>query len=209
LRETTVPRIRFGSIDPRLVTEEFIGSFANPRLMPHLHFSLQSGSEKILKKMGRPIKIAKIKNIVRKLRAINPLFNFSADIIVGYPGETEDDFKKSLKLAKKLQLCKIHYFPYSSRPGTPANQLQPLPPIIIKNRLTVVAALNARLQRKARKCLIDKHLTVFFEYAKNNVHYGYTPNFIRMKLRSKNDLTGKTKEFIIKKSNFAPLPQEG
>jgi len=202
LKETSIPRIRFGSIDPRLVNDKFINLFEDDRLMPHLHFSIQSGSEKILEKMSRPVKIKKIENIVSKLRNIDPLFNISADIIVGFPGEENSDFQKTIALAKKLKLSKIHYFPYSSRPRTPAAALLPIKSIIMKKRLDEIKKLDITLQNAAKNKILGKTLTVFFECGKNHVYYGYAPNFVRIKSRSKNYLTGEIKKIIIKKNNI-------
>lgn len=196
LQETDVPRLRFSSVDPRLLTDEFIELFKNPRLMPHLHLSLQSGSEKILSAMRRPTELRKIKMAVKKLRRRNPLFNFSADIIVGFPGETEKDFSKTLALAKDIKLSKIHYFPYSPRPGTPPKSL---PDKIIQARLRKIKQLDAVLQKTARRRLSGRLLTILFEGAKNFIYYGYAPNFIRIKHKSKIDLTNKLLPIIIKK----------
>ena len=197
LKKSTIPRIRFGSIDPRLVRTKFIKLFSDSRLQPHIHLSLQSGSEKVLKKMKRPIKISKIKTIVKKLRMINPLFNISADIIIGYPTETKNDFKKTLELAKKLQLSKIHYFPYSPRPNTSAENIKPLSPTVLKKRLTTIKELDKKLQQIAKEKIINNKLAILFEGSKNNIYYGYTPNFIRIKYKSKNNLTNKIKKIII------------
>lgn len=202
LHQTTIPRIRFGSIDPRLVTDEFIVMFKNPRLMPHLHLSIQSGSPDVLKSMHRPIDIKKIEQITKKLRQINPLFNFSADIIVGYPTETENDFKKTLELAKKLQLSKIHYFPYSARPKTPAEKLKEHRTQTISARLAKIKKLDEALQTAAKKRLAGKKLTILFEYNKNNLYYGYAPNFIRIKKASGKNLTNKLADIIIKNTNL-------
>jgi threonylcarbamoyladenosine tRNA methylthiotransferase MtaB len=202
LAETSVPRIRFGSIDPRLITPGFTGLFKNPRLMSHLHLSIQSGSPEILRKMGRPADIKKIKSLALSLRRVNSLFNFSADIIVGFPGETEADFIKTLELAKHLRLSKIHYFQYSQRPTTPAAALKPLPGGIITRRLTKIKELDNLLQAEAKKRVMDEKLTILFENKKNNLYYGYTPNFVRVSAGGKNNLTNKLITTIIKTINL-------
>ncbi|MFA5133816.1 MAG: MiaB/RimO family radical SAM methylthiotransferase [Patescibacteria group bacterium] len=202
LKESKIARIRFGSVDPRLITSEFINLFKNKRLMPHLHFSLQSGSEKILKDMGRPIKIKKIKTIAARLRKINPLFNISADIIVGFPGETEKDFQKTLQTISELDLLNIHCFQYSPRPGTEAARLRQIKNSIVKERFLAARRLCGLLKNKAKNRIIGKSLTALFECGKNHIYYGYTPNFLRIKQHAKNNLTGKIKKIIIKKNNI-------
>jgi len=197
LKQSTIPRIRFGSIDPRLINDRFIKLFKNPRLMPHMHLSLQSGSEIILKRMTRPIKIQKIRTIAKQLRAINPLFNLSADIIVGFLDETEKDFEKTLKLAKKLKLSKIHYFPYSPRPGTSAENKKKLPAKLITARLQKIKKLDNVLQQEAIDNLKNKKIQILFESFQKGFYIGYSPNFIRIKYPSKKNLTNYLKEIII------------
>jgi len=146
--------------------------------------------------------IKKIKRLADTLRKINPLFNISADIIVGFPGETEADFKKTIALAKNLKLSKVHYFLYSPRPDTPASRRKPLSGNVLKNRLQKLKQLDIILQDKAKKMILGRGLTILFEGDKNFVYYGYTPNFIRIKARSKKNLTNKLLTIIIKKVNL-------
>ncbi len=115
-------RIRLSSIEPRDVTDELIRVMAqaNGRIARHLHIPLQAGSNTVLKEMNRPYRVERFMDLVERLYAAMPMLSLSTDIIVGFPGETEQDFLETLDIASRCRFSKIHVFPYSQREGTPA-----------------------------------------------------------------------------------------
>jgi len=189
INETQIPRIRFSSLDPRLVSADFLALLKNPRVCPQLHLSLQSGSNKILKQMNREYTDIKYLNIVRQAQKINPLTSITTDIIVGFPGETEQDFQKTLNLVKKIDFLKIHIFPYSNRIGTKAAELKSqISPSVIKKRFQKLENLAETQKSKFFKKIKGKTLEVLIEQNKNGCWQGYSKNYILIKKRSKIDL---------------------
>ncbi len=203
LRETEVPRIRFGSLDPRLLNKKIISLWQNPRLMPHVHLSIQSGSEEILKKMKRPFPLKKIEEYITSFRKINPLFGFSCDIIAGFPGETEKDFKKSLDFVKRNKFFKIHAFPYSNRPGTEAMDF---PGQILeatkKERMNRLLVMDTKLREKFMEKMIGKKTSVLWEGKRGGYWTGHTENFLKIKKKTNKNMRNKIEETKIKKSNL-------
>jgi threonylcarbamoyladenosine tRNA methylthiotransferase MtaB len=130
-----LPRLRLSSVDAVEIDDMLFELFANePRLMPHLHLSLQHGSDLILKRMKRRHLRADAVALVARLRAARPDIAFGADIIAGFPTETETDFEQSMSLVDELGLAFLHVFPYSPRPMTPAARMPQLDRAIIKER---------------------------------------------------------------------------
>ncbi|MDD2759368.1 MAG: tRNA (N(6)-L-threonylcarbamoyladenosine(37)-C(2))-methylthiotransferase MtaB [Methylomonas sp.] len=120
LEQTEIPRLRMGSLEPWELPEGFFELFKNPRLMPHLHLPLQSGSDSVLRRMARRCKTAEFTELVSKARAAIPHFNITTDIIVGFPGETEEEWQESVDYIKHVGFGHIHTFSYSPREGTKA-----------------------------------------------------------------------------------------
>jgi len=117
-------RVRISSIEPDGFGPDFAKLFAHPKLAPHLHLCLQSGSDPVLLKMRRMYNVRSFMNIVDGFRKLYPLFNFTTDIIVGFPGETEEDFKQTMKIAREAAFSHIHTFRYSVRKGTRAERME-------------------------------------------------------------------------------------
>lgn len=119
-----IERIRLGSLEPRIITEEFIGRIKdNPKVCPHFHLSLQSGSDSVLKRMKRHYNIGDYENACRIIRNAYDLPSLNTDIIVGFPGETDEEFGETVEFAKKIGFAKIHVFKYSRRKGTLADKM--------------------------------------------------------------------------------------
>lgn len=123
LEETKIPRIRFASVEPWDLPEGFFDLFRDSRLMPHMHLPIQSGSNQILRKMSRRCKSETFKALVAKAREVVPSFNVTTDIIVGFPGETDDDFELSRRIVEEVGFGHVHIFSYSNREGTKAARL--------------------------------------------------------------------------------------
>jgi len=192
LKQTNIPRIRFSSLDPRLINRDFLALLKNPRICPHLHLSLQSGSNKILKLMGRNYTATKYLNIVKQAQKINPLTSITTDIIIGFPGESDKNFQETLNLVSKIDFLKIHIFPYSARTGTKAadfkNQIEPK---IKKERYQKLNALAKKQKAQFLKKIKGKSLPVLFEQKKNGYYQGFTTNYIQFKKKSSKNLANK------------------
>ncbi|NLV67358.1 MAG: tRNA (N(6)-L-threonylcarbamoyladenosine(37)-C(2))-methylthiotransferase MtaB [Spirochaetes bacterium] len=113
-------RLHLTSLDPEAADDKLTRLFAHPKMVKHLHLSLQSGSDAVLERMNRPYNSAMYIDAVRRLKDIDPLFNFTTDIIVGFPGETEAEFEETVNLAENVPFSHVHTFRYSPRPGTAA-----------------------------------------------------------------------------------------
>lgn len=200
LKETKIERIRLGSLDPSLIDDKFIALWKkNLRLCPHWHLSLQSGSNRILQSMGRKYNREEYLSIVQKLRKINPFFSFTTDIIVGFPGETEKDFKDTSSLVKKVEFLKVHVFPFSPRPGTKAFHFKE------KITLKEKSARSRILVRQAKevaagfvKKMIGREAKVLFEGKRKGFFEGYTENFHRIFQKSQRDLRNRVVKVVLK-----------
>jgi threonylcarbamoyladenosine tRNA methylthiotransferase MtaB len=198
LKQTNIPRIRFSSLDPRLVNRDFLALLKNPRICPHLHLSLQSGSNQILKSMNRKYTASEYLNIIKQAQKINPLTSITTDIIIGFPSETDKDFQDTLKLVSKINFLKIHIFPYSSRTGTKAaeykNQIEPK---IKKERYLKLNALAKKQKAQFLKKMRGKELPVLFEQKKSKYWQGFTLNYIQVKKKSSKNLANQIINFKI------------
>jgi len=130
-----IERLRLSSLDPAEIDGELWRLLAEEkRLMPHLHLSLQAGDDLILKRMRRRHSRAEAIAVARRVRAVRPEVALGADLIAGFPTETEDMFRRSLDLVAECGLAFVHVFPYSARPGTPAARMPPIPDPVVKER---------------------------------------------------------------------------
>ncbi|MBU0649239.1 MiaB/RimO family radical SAM methylthiotransferase [Patescibacteria group bacterium] len=217
LDKTDIPRIRLGSVDPRLVTDNFINLFKNPRLrpdcgrdsdgqarlLPHIHLSLQSGSDRILRLMNRGHTTKQYLKIIEQARDLNPLFSFTTDVITGFPGETAADHEKTLGIIKKAQFTKVHIFPYSDRPGTASEKLgHKIPQKIKKQRLREIEQIAQAAKKNWLKNYQGKTLDVLFEQKTDRAWQGYTPYYFKVNQEDRNDLTNKIIQVKIGQKNF-------
>ena len=130
-----LPRLRLSSIDPAAIDDDLWRLIeCEPRLMPHLHLSLQAGSDMILKRMKRRHSRADALSLIAAVRAVRPETAFGADLIAGFPTETDEMFHQTLALVEEAQLAFLHVFPYSPRPGTPAARMPPVARAVVKAR---------------------------------------------------------------------------
>lgn len=188
LRETAIPRIRLGSLEPGEVSDELIALLAaEPRLCPHLHIPLQSGDNLILNAMGRRYSRAQYLELVTKIYDALPAAAISADIIVGFPGESEKAFENTLALAKQARFAFIHAFPYSPRPGTRAAILPHRVPLALKEeRQKRLLSLGHQLKNDFAARFIGCNLAVLVEKKdKSGLYRGHCPNFLPVHFTSK------------------------
>ena len=187
LAETDIPRLRLGSLEPWELPEDFFELFRNPRLMPHLHLPLQSGSDTVLRRMARRCKTEEFAAIVSQLRAQIPHFNITTDIIVGFPGETEQEWQDSFDFIKQTGFGHIHIFTYSSREGTKAATLpNQVSNEIKKQRSQQLHQLANDMKIKFCQDNIGNEFPVLWEGYSEPLEggkqrvFGYTPNYLRV-----------------------------
>jgi len=187
LENTAIPRLRLGSLEPWEFTEEFFALFQNPRLMPHLHLPLQSGSDSVLRRMARRCKTEEFAIIVKRLRAEKPDFNITTDIIVGFPGETEQEWQESVQFIEQIGFGHMHIFTYSSREGTKATGLpHQINNTIKKQRSQQLHVLAEQMKAQFCQAQLDKQFPVLWEgyresYGENQtLVFGYTPNYVKV-----------------------------
>ena len=176
-------RIRLSSLEPTVVNAEYVGRLMKyPKLCPHLHLSIQSGSDKIIRAMNRHYSRQDYLDIVKVLREYDPGYGITTDIIVGFPGETEEDFEDSLRMVDEAGFLKVHVFKYSKRKGTKAESMKDQVRGEVKN------LRSDRLMEAGDKAAGEffakergKVRTVLFEEVlKNGLVTGYTENYIRV-----------------------------
>ncbi len=163
LKDFTDIRLRFGSLDPAMVDDEMIELFSDKRLLPHLHLSVQSGDNLILKRMKRRHNREQIISISQKLHKLRPEIMLGADFITGFPTETEENFKNTYNLVKEAQLSMLHVFPYSERAGTPAVLMPQVEKSIRKSRAALLRKAGEELLIQKLQEKVGKTLLVLFE----------------------------------------------
>ena len=157
-------RIRYTTSHPRDMTDDLIECYSkNKKLMPLVHLPIQSGSNKILKLMNRKHTVEQYIEIFEKLKKINPKIEFSSDFIISYPGETNDDFKDTINLVRKIKFINSFSFIFSSRPGTKAANLKQIDKEIAKERLLKIQEYLFKFQLNMNKFFINKSVDVLVE----------------------------------------------
>ena len=210
-----IERIRIGSIEPMFFRGEAMERVLSLRkLCPHFHLSLQSGSDATLKRMNRRYTSEEYLEVVRKLRDRLPDVSITTDVIVGFPQETDEEFKETMDFLEKAKLDKIHTFKYSERKGTPAAKMTgKVEPGIKDERSNLVIKLSDIYEEQHVSGIIGKKVNVLFEEGKDGVYYGYTPEYIRVRTESKQDLEGLIHSVLItgsvKDTAFGELEDEG
>jgi len=175
-------RLRISSIEPEGFGEKLFNLFAHPKLTPHLHLCLQSGSDKILLKMRRMYSLKGFMEIVEKVRSRYPDFNFTTDIIVGFPDETEEDFQESIDISQKIGFGHIHTFKYSVRKGTRAERMPEQVSGKEKTRRSeILRKLAEEKTRMYRTSMLGKEQTVLVEKIVDGIARGYGENYIPIK----------------------------
>lgn len=189
-----IERIRFSSIEPNVVTEEFAQTMAAlPKVCDHFHLSLQSGCDKTLKEMNRKYDTEKYRQAAATLRKYLPKVALTTDIIVGFPGETEEDFRESYAFAEEIGFAKIHVFPYSPKRGTPAaaRKDQLLNAVKVERSHTLIQ-LSDKMAAEFLADAVGTDAEVLYERAVGDgIYEGHTTNYMKMHGRSEVDLTNR------------------
>lgn len=175
-----IQRIRLGSIEPLLITEEFVERLKKlEKICHHFHLSLQSGCDETLKRMNRRYTTEQFKEIVRLLRNAYDDVNLTTDVIVGFPGETDEEFSKTYKFLEEIKFYKMHIFKYSPRKGTKAavmpNQISG---DIKEERSRKLIELSDKNEIEYNESYIGKNVEVLFEEEKDGIFKGHTQNYI-------------------------------
>lgn len=181
-REGGEMRIRLGSLEPRTVTREFCERAAKLQyLCPHFHLSMQSGCDTVLRRMGRRYDTARYLQSVRLLQASFPGCAVTTDMIVAFPGETEEEFAQSLAFIRQCSFAQMHIFPYSRRPGTAADRMEGhLPNAVKEARSKAAIAVAEELNLAYRKAMIGSVQQVLLEEPAGAYDTGHAPNSIRV-----------------------------
>jgi threonylcarbamoyladenosine tRNA methylthiotransferase MtaB len=180
-------RVRISSIEPDRFDDHFFTLIGHPKLAPHLHLCLQSGSDRILMQMRRMYTVKDFLTIVERVRDKDPLFNFTTDVIVGFPGETEAEFEESMEVARKVGFGHMHIFKYSVRQGTRAERMPDQIPDKVKTERShrlhalgedITAAYEAHFDNTEQRILVEKW--------KEGVALGYNDYYVPMQFASDN-----------------------
>lgn len=203
-----VKRIRLGSLEPTVLKEDFVKRLSSvPTFMPHFHLSLQSGSDSVLARMKRKYNTRMFYEKLELLRKYFPDCEITTDIIVGFPGETEQEFEETLAFVEKCRFLYIHIFPYSDRKDTAASKMDGK--LSLEEKTKRCASLNKKMleiRREILKGYIGTKMPVLCETTKNGLVHGYTPNFIETRFENKtakpNDIIEVTLSEIEENSEF-------
>ena len=179
-------RLRLGSLDPRIVTEEFCRELSGiGRICDHFHLSLQSGCDETLRRMGRSYDTGLVRDAVSALRNYYPDCGLTADLIVGFPGETEDEFDSTIRFIKSVAFSDMHIFPFSARPGTRAAALpHQLEKSIKSERARAAAAVAAGMAHEFISGLTGKTVEVLFERKRDGFWTGHSGNYVEVTAES-------------------------
>ena len=175
-----IKRIRLGSIEPLLITEEFIKRLKKlSKICPHFHLSLQSGCDETLKRMNRRYTTEQFRKITKILRENYDDVILTTDIIVGFPGESEEEFTKTYNFLKEIKFYKMHVFKYSPRKGTKAAEFEnQIDGNIKEERSKKLIELSEKNEKEYNETYKGKKVEILFEEEKNGIYKGHTPNYI-------------------------------
>ena len=178
-------RVRLGSLEPRIVTEEFCARLKRlPNLCPQFHLSMQSGCDSVLARMKRKYDTARYLQSVELLKAAFPGCAVTTDMIVAFPAETEEDFEQSLAFIRRCGFADMHIFPYSRRPGTPADKMPGQHSNSVKEaRSRTAIAMAEEMSTAYREALVGSVQQVLFEEAEGEYFTGHAPNYVKFYVR--------------------------
>ncbi|MBR5867872.1 MAG: tRNA (N(6)-L-threonylcarbamoyladenosine(37)-C(2))-methylthiotransferase MtaB, partial [Clostridia bacterium] len=185
-------RLRLGSLEPRIVTDAFCENLAeHPNVCPHFHLSLQSGSDGVLKRMGRKYDTALFREVCHRLRKYFPDCAITTDIICGFPGETQEEFEETMAFCREIRFDKVHVFPYSIRTGTRAARMKDqLPRAEKESRARKLLSLCTSISAEILSEKVGNTYHVLFETQEDGVFTGYTENYHPFAMEGA-DLSGK------------------
>ena len=194
-----IERIRLGSLEPKLITEQFVKRLSKlEKICPHFHLSLQSGCDKTLKEMNRRYSTEEFELSCELLRKVYPNVSITTDVIVGFPNETDDDFKTTYDFLKKIKFYKMHIFKYSPKKGTVAIKMKnQIDGKVKEERSKKLIELSNQNQNDYNESYIGKTVKVLFEEYKNGYFKGHTDNYIMVNVKEKKEKQDKIINKII------------
>ena len=203
LDKLNIDRLRISSIEPNLLSKEIIEfcSISN-KFMPHFHIPLQSGSDEILTLMQRRYKRSRYLECVSVIKDLIPDATIGADIIVGFPGESDDNFNETLQFIKKLNISYLHVFTYSERANTRAiNFENKVDKKIRLKRSLILRNFSKKILEERQNKFIKSSRPVLFEYLKNDKIFGYTDNYIKVAVEASHSIINTIKNVRLRSSN--------
>ncbi len=195
-----IQRVRLGSLEPDVIgPEDFARMAATGKVCPQFHLSLQSGSDSVLRRMGRRYDTDAYLRVVEEIRARFPLPALTTDLMVGFPGETEEEFRQSVAFARRVGFAKIHVFAYSPREGTRAAAMEDQVPAAVKReRSAALIAAAGELRQAFLQSMVGQVQPVLFEErGKDGLQTGYTPNYTPVSVPESRELRGAIREVRI------------
>jgi threonylcarbamoyladenosine tRNA methylthiotransferase MtaB len=181
LRSIVRARIRLTSIEPESITKELAEVLEEPRICPHFHIPVQSGSDSVLLRMGRRYLAERVIDGVRRLREARDDPFIAADLIVGFPGETEEDFQQTRELVRRLEFAALHVFPFSPRPGTAAASMKPVvPERLRRERAGDLAALAGEHSASYARRWVGREVDVLLEGKTAARAHGVAANYLKV-----------------------------
>ena len=193
-------RIRFGSVELTALSDALLDRMraADHALVPHLHIPLQAGSDRVLRAMRRPCTAREYVDFVRRAQARVSGLGVGADIMVGFPGETEEDFEQTLGVLREAALSYAHVFQYSDRPGADAARMAgKVPPPVMERRSVALRASAAEKQREFHAAHVGVTAEVLFEQREDAGWCGYTGNYVRVAVRSSENLENEIRSVVL------------
>ena len=197
-------RIRYTTSHPLDFSKDLIQAHKDcKKLMPLIHLPVQSGSNKILKNMNRKHTIEEYFDIIENLKKSKSNIQLSSDFIIGYPGETKDDFDQTIELMKRVKFINSYSFIYSARPGTPAFNLKTIDKVVAKERLIIFQEISKKIKKDYSQSLLSKTTPVLFENKTKdgNKYFGRDEHYNSVIVESNENLTGKIKNTKIMEIN--------
>lgn len=192
LAETGIARLRLSSLQPQQVSPELMELWHDRRLCPHFHLSLQSGSDAVLGRMRRRYNLHDYRGAVSMIRVARPEAAVTTDIIVGFPSETDEEFRQGLDFCRRMEFARSHVFTYSPRRGTEAARMPcQVGAPVKKQRSRQMLALAAECARSFNGKFLGKEVAVLWEKADKSLWSGHTDNYIKVYAKSDQDLTGR------------------
>ena len=193
-------RVRLGSLEPRIITEDFcLAMQALPNLCPQFHLSMQSGCDTVLRRMKRKYDTARYLQSVALLNRYFPGCAVTTDMIVAFPGETEEEFEESLAFIRKCGFADMHIFPYSRRPGTPADKMSGQHPNAVKeDRSRRAIAVAEEMNLAYREAMLGTKQQVLFEEVQDGYFVGHAPNYMKIYIKGEN-LHNKVRTVLVEK----------
>ena len=200
----------FGSIEPLLISDEFLSRLQKlEKICHHFHLSLQSGCDETLLRMNRRYTTKQFAEIVQKLRNTYEDVILTTDLIVGFPGETEEEFEKTKDFLEKIKFYKMHIFKYSVRSGTKAEKMEhQIVNCVKEERSQKLLAMSEENQEFYHQQFIGKKVDVLVEEKNGEFYQGHTANYLLVKMKANEDLTNQIQTVIVEKSSNLELIAE-